>query len=90
MHAAILKPDSKGRITLGKLAKGVSSFRAFVKNDHIILEPYTEIPLREKWLYENPAILNRVQEGLRQSARGEVVSLGDFSKYIGENKDVDA
>lgn len=45
-----IKPDTKGRITLDKLAKGVSSFHVIVNNKkgQIILEPYTEIPLKGK------------------------------------------
>ncbi len=39
------RPDAKGRITLGKLAEGVSSFRIYRdEREWIILEPYCEIP----------------------------------------------
>src|SRR6476469_8752875 len=49
-----LRPDSKGRITLGKLADGVSSYRARRQADgKIVLEPFIEIPADERWLYEN-------------------------------------
>ncbi|MEK7661086.1 MAG: hypothetical protein AAB680_03490 [Pseudomonadota bacterium] len=42
-----LRPDAKGRITLGKLAEGVSSFRATIgENGTIVLEPFAEIPTR--------------------------------------------
>ena len=74
--------DSKGRITLGKLAEGVSSFRATRQNDgKIILEPYVEIPAREVWLYKNPEALAMVEEGLLQSAQGETVRMGSFAQY---------
>ena len=77
--------DSKGRITLGKLAEGVSSFRATRQSDgKIILEPYVEIPAREVWLYKNPEALTIVEEGLRQSASGEAFYLGDFSQFADE------
>ena len=50
-----LRPDAKGRITLGKLAEGVSSYRARRQKDgKIVLEPFVEIPAEERWLYENP------------------------------------
>lgn len=43
--ALTIRPDAKGRITLGRLARGVSSFRATTDAmGRIILEPYTEIP----------------------------------------------
>ena len=49
-----IRPDAKGRIALGALARGVSSFQATVEADgRIGLEPYAEIPAREKWLFEN-------------------------------------
>jgi len=39
------RPDSKGRITLGKLAEGVSSYRARRQKDgRIVLEPFVEVP----------------------------------------------
>jgi hypothetical protein len=48
-----LRPDAKGRINLGKLAQGVSSFRAHrTEEGNIILEPFTEIPARERWLFD--------------------------------------
>ena len=40
----ILKPDKKGRITLGDLAKGISSFKVEQSFDgKIILDPQVEI-----------------------------------------------
>jgi hypothetical protein len=80
-----LRPDSKGRITLGKLAHGVSSFRARRSDDgNIILEPFTEIPAREKWLFKNTAALRAVKKGLGQAAEGRTRSLGRFARYADE------
>ena len=77
-----IRPDAKGRITLGKLAQGCSSFRATQDADgRIILEPFAEIPAREKWLFENPSALAAVREGLDQSAQGKVRSRGKFAQY---------
>jgi hypothetical protein len=42
-----VRPDAKGRIALGALAKGVSSFRVHQENGRLILEPYVEIPIHE-------------------------------------------
>ncbi len=81
-----LRPDSKGRITLGKLAKGVSSFQARrMDNGSIILEPFIEIPAREKWLFENAGALGAVKAGLEQAAAGETRSLGSFAEYADED-----
>jgi hypothetical protein len=80
----VLRPDSKGRVALGELAKGVSSFHVSVDGDRIILEPYAEIPAREKWLFENKAALASVQRGLAQSAAGKTKSRGSFKKHVND------
>jgi hypothetical protein len=81
-HHRTVHPDTKGRITLGALAKGVSSFQITTDKDgRIILEPYVEIPAREKWLFKNKAALKQVQKGLEDSAAGKVSARGDFRKY---------
>jgi len=36
------------------------------------------IPAREQWMHDNPEILERVKQGLRESASGKVVDLGTF------------
>jgi hypothetical protein len=78
-----LRPDSKGRITLGKLADGVSSFRARQLEDgSIVLEPFAEIPAREHWLFNNTDALASVKRGISDSAAGRVVSRGNFSKHL--------
>jgi hypothetical protein len=77
-----LRPDSKGRITLGKLAEGVSSYRARRQADgKIVLEPFVEIPADERWLYENRKALESVRRGLADSKAGRVVSKGSFARY---------
>jgi hypothetical protein len=83
----MLRPDSKGRITLGALAKGISGFKVSLDDQQrIILEPYTEIPAREKWLFDNSNALAKVKQGIKHSAEGRVKQRGSFSKYI-EEKD---
>lgn len=81
-----VKPDEKGRITLGrKHVEGVSSFLV-TEGTHgkIILEPLVEIPAREKWLFENKKALASVERGIQQAGKGKVKSLGSFSKYAKE------
>jgi hypothetical protein len=81
-----LRPDSKGRITLGKFARGVSSFRARRTDDgNIILEPFTEIPVREAWLFGNTAALDAVKAGLAQAAEGKTRSRGSFAQFVDED-----
>ncbi len=83
----ILRPDSKGRVALGELAKGVSSFHVSVDGGRIILEPYAEIPAREKWLFDNPEALDSVKRGLADSAAGRVSERGSFAEFADETDD---
>jgi hypothetical protein len=63
----MLRPDAKGRISLGTLAKGNSSFSMHQERDgKIILEPFVEIPANEKWLFDNTSALTKVRKGLEQ------------------------
>lgn len=83
-----IRPDSKGRISLGKLAKGFSSFQATQDSmGRIVLEPFTEIPAREKWLFENQAALTAVREGLDQAAQGKVRKRGSFARHANDKID---
>ena len=77
-----LKPDSKGRVTLGKLADGVSSYRARRQKDgKIILEPFVEIPAEERWIYENPDVLAALKQGIADAKAGRVTRMS-FKKYL--------
>jgi len=81
-YVARVRPDSKGRVTLGRLGKDVSSYRVAVDSEgRVLLEPFIEIPAREQWLYESPGAYASVRRGLRQSEKGETVSLGSFAKF---------
>jgi hypothetical protein len=81
----VLRPDSKGRISLGKLARGVSSYRVTVDDQRrIVLEPFAEIPLAEKWLFEDPAARDSLERGLADAREGRVVELGSFAEYADE------
>ena len=82
-----LKPDAKGRVCLGSLAAGISSYHLTYDeiSGKIILEPYAEVPLQEAWLFNNKEALRSVREGLKQSEDGKVQDAGDFSQYINED-----
>ena len=81
-----VRPDSKGRISLGKIAEGISSYTVTRENGRIILEPNVEIPAKEKWLWENKTALKQVKSGLKDSASGGVKSRGDFTKFVDNKK----
>lgn len=83
-----VKPDSKGRITLGSLARDVSSYAVRVDAEgRVLLEPYAEIPARERWLFSNKAARNRVLRGLEDAAAGRVRSLGSFARHASRQDD---
>lgn len=83
-----VRPDAKGRITLGNLARGVSSFRVHRHKDgRLVLEPFREVPAREAWLYESPESLAKLRQGLADAADGKLESRGDFSSYADEPED---
>ena len=80
-----VRPDAKGRISLGARAKGISSYRIHEQADgRLILEPFTEIPARERWVYENPEILASLERGLKDAAEGRTTYLGSFAQYADE------
>lgn len=83
-----VRPDAKGRITLGKLADGVSSFTVSEQpGGGYLLEPMVEIPAREKWLFDNKTALSSVQRGLEQSEQGELRSRGSFARFADSKDD---
>jgi hypothetical protein len=77
-----VRPDSKGRITLGALAAGTSSFRVY-RDDlgRIILEPQVEVPAAEAWLWRNAAAMKSVQQGLKDSAEGKLHKRSGFARF---------
>ena len=63
MTEIILRPDSKGNLNIGELAQGVSSYRVVIGEHGVLtLYPYAEIPLSEKWIFENKELLEKFKE----------------------------
>ena len=86
MLPRMVRPDAKGRIALGHLADGISGFNMSTTSDHkIILEPYTEIPAREKWLFDNTAALGKLKQGIKDAAAGRVSSKGSFAQFAADD-----
>lgn len=79
-----LTSDPRKRVSLAKLSPDydVSSFKAYIEGDKIILEPMAEVPVRELWLYKNPQALKDVQEGLQQSREGKVRKRGSVIAIV--------
>lgn len=60
MTEIIVRPDSKGRLNIGDLAQGVSSYRVSTgENGILTLCPYAEIPFSDKWIFENKELLEK-------------------------------
>jgi hypothetical protein len=82
MSAKMLRPDSKGRITLGSITKGISGYAMHQEsNGTVILKPFVEIPIKEKWLFENTSALHKVRTGLTQAKNKELIDKGSFSQF---------
>lgn len=80
-----VRPDSKGRVTLSKLTKGVSSYTVSQDEEgRLLFEPMVEIPAREKWLFNNPEALLSVRRGIADAKVGKIKSLGSFADYAEE------
>ena len=85
----VVRPDAKGRITLGAFAKDVSSFHVTREKDtgRLILDPYAEIPLEEQWLWKDKEAMESVRRGLADAKAGRTVSLGSFVQYIDDENE---
>lgn len=67
MDNITVRPDAKGRVNLGDLAQGVSSYKInILENGQLLLIPYAEIPFSEKWIFDNKDVLEKVKHHLRQ------------------------
>lgn len=72
MEKMIVRPDAKGRINLGELAAGVSSYRVNIsENGNLTLIPYTEIPFSEKWIFDNEEALEKIKQHLSLATKQE-------------------
>lgn len=68
--------DDRTRITLGDLFRGYKRVRLY-KNDRgeVLLQPVTEIPASEVWLFQNKEALDSVIEGLEDASKGRISEL---------------
>lgn len=74
--------DSRNRVSLTKLSKKLSTlYKAYIKEDTIVLEPVREIPKEDAWLFlpENKEKLEHLKKSLKQKATHD---LGSFKKYL--------
>lgn len=69
-----VKEDARGRVTISGVRRThkPDAYKQYV-NEHgeILLVPIREIPERELWLYQNPAALQSVLQGIAEAAAGQ-------------------
>ena len=53
----------------------------------LVLEPFVEIPERERWLYNNPEALAAVKQGIADSEAGRVSYRGSFLHSLDDEND---
>lgn len=77
----IIRPDERGRITLGNFAKS-KTYKVMINDaGQILLSPVVTIPEQELWLWQNTSALTAVRRGIEQADKNEVHDLGSFAQY---------
>lgn len=89
MQVDAKEPDSKDRISLGRVRKYLSkkakidSFKVFVgKDGDVLLRPSVSIPARELWLYKNSSALSKVKKGLQDAQEGKTEEITNLDQFI--------
>lgn len=76
------QPDAKKRLSLGEALVGGAAFNVYRNAlGQLFLDPVKTVPASEAWLFENPAALASVKQGLKESARGKTIYRGSFVKH---------
>lgn len=77
----VVEPDSRGRFSIGAIAKS-KTYRVQVNDaGQILLDPVVAIPERELWLWQNPEAIASVQRGIGQTGANEGHDLRSFAHY---------
>ncbi len=77
----VVEPDSRGRFSIGAIAKS-KTYRVQMNDaGQILLDPVVTIPERELWLWQNSEVIASVQRGIEQAGAEEVHDLGSFAQY---------
>ena len=85
--------DSKNRITLrNKLMKEmplnhmeIDTFKIFLGDEgDILLRPMANIPSKELWAHQNPAVMESIQRGVRDIKEGRVTKVKNLDKFFKE------
>lgn len=78
--------DSKNRLNIGeKILRHlrVDAFKVFIGEEgDILLRPVVNIPSREAWIYQNPDVLKRIQNGLKDAQEGKIKQVKNVQKFL--------
>lgn len=79
----LMGDDAKRRIVLGALSsQQVEGYDIYTDdNGYIVLAPLSTIPADERWIYDNPARIQSLREGLQQAAEGR---FGEWPSFASE------
>ncbi|MHB8681782.1 MAG: hypothetical protein ACYDA2_06780 [Acidimicrobiales bacterium] len=79
--------DSRGRVSIGKLARGRNRFRVTVLEDgDILLTPVVSVSERELAFLSDPEAVAAVRRGIEQSKAGDVkvFPVGHFAELAAQ------
>ena len=80
-----IRPDARGRMTLGSAAQD-ADYRVLVnEKGQILLDPVVSIPASEAWLWKSPALRASMERALSQAEAGEFEALGSFAQFASED-----
>lgn len=79
------KPDSQGRIVIGKEHVDETYNVTRLQNGDILLSPVMVIHKQEQWLFSNLEALESLKRGLAQSKSGETQTLESFLQYADDD-----
>jgi len=81
----IVRPDTRGRVTLGSAAQD-ANYRVLVnERGQILLDPVVPVPASEAWMWKNSALSASMKRALRHAKAGEFKDLGSFAQFASED-----
>ena len=89
LSGELRRPDSQGRIAIGKEHADETYAIEKLSNGDILLRPVVVMHKREAWLFGNEAALASVKRGLEQAAAGKTHDLGSFAHDEDDDRDAD-
>lgn len=83
----VRKPDSQGRISIGKEYVNKTYSLERRTNGDIILRPVMMIHEREAWLLANEKARQSVERGIADAEAGRTHDLGSFAEFLNDEDD---